>query len=388
MLEHTISLKAGQSHEYTEGRAGRGLHRRPRPARAVRPRPPQPQSVTLGTTPATITMVNDFAAADLALSVNSAVVDSAGDPVSGVDITLGALQLGVDVLARGTRIRAALGRPGERARCGHLGRGLDRLDRRPAGGCRLHRRREAERRRDRQCSTRWMPARPGPEGAVTIAATGSSVAVDEPVRHDDRRRHQGRDRRRRRPAPTYTAEYACTFDGRPVSFTTPTPIVFEVGETVDVLDVPDRRRLHRDRDRLRARARGHVRAVEDRARRAADTAVTVTNTFTDGNLVVSVGRAGDGSALGARLHRDGRLRVVRRRVQRRTRRWRQDLHRDLRRVLHRHRDRRRRRDRGDLHLDERSCAVGRPSRRSSSRPMARSPSTSSTRSSPPDCSSM
>ncbi len=297
VLEHTVSLKAGGSHVFTDvpqdarctvTETGHGGASTPAPE----------QTFTLGEVPKTVTLDNVFAAGDLSLGVTSAIVDEAGDPVTGVELTLPDLYAQVECSIAGHPLTLADdGRyvvPGQDT----WGTGWTaEIEGLPVGGaCAIR-----ETGTGGATSVEYSADGGAPEplpGETLIAATGSSLAVINHFATGSLEVGKTADGSGTPPdSVSYPGTVACTFGGEPVVFTPAlNSFANAVGATTTYSDVP----LGADctiteTDRGIAQAVTYLPASTVRVDSDLTVDATVRNTFEEGTFFIEVVREGDGA---------------------------------------------------------------------------------------------
>lgn len=297
VLQRTLTLSAGSEHEFTDVRQG---------ARCTitetgtggATTPAAEQTVTLGSTPTSVTMANVFAAGDLALGVTSAVVDGSGDPVSGVDITLGDLRLAVECSLAGRSLTlpssGLVTVPGQDTWGAGWSGSIDDL---PVGAaCAIN-----ETVSGGATSVLYSADGGAPEplpGETLIAATGSSLAAVNHFATGALQVAKSADGDGTPPAgATYSGTVTCAFDGQPVVFTPAlADFALEVGGTTTYSSIPVGADCTvTETDQGVAHVVSYLPSRTVRVDSDPDVDVTVRNTFQSGSLHVQVGRMGEGS---------------------------------------------------------------------------------------------
>ena len=297
VLQRTISLSAGSEHEFTDVRQGARCTIT-EPGNGGASTPAAEQTLTLESTPTTVTMANEFAAGDLALGVTSAVVDGSGDPVSGVDLTLGDLRLAVECKIGDSLLPLPSGGlvtvPGQDTWAAGWSGSIDDL---PVGAaCAIK-----ETVSGGATSVEYSADGGAPEplpGETLIAATGSSLAAINHFATGTLQVAKTADGDGTPPAgATYSGTVSCMFEGAPVVFTPAlADFALEAGGTATYSSIPVGADCTvNETDQGLAHVVSYLPSSTVKVDADPEVDVTVRNTFQSGSLHVQVGRTGEGS---------------------------------------------------------------------------------------------
>ena len=296
-LDRTISLNAGQSHEFT-GVQQHSVCTVKETGTGGASTPAGDQTVTLTSAPTTVTMANVFAAGDLALGLRSAIVNAADDPVSGVDITLGDLTLAIECSIAGHPLALPAGGlftvPGQETWGAGWTGSIDDL---PVGAdCAIKETVDGGATLVEYSADGGAPVEHFEE--TEIAATGSSLAVINHFETGSLDVGKTADGDGTPPdGATYSGTVTCTFGGQPVVFTPALPAFdLAVGGTTQYSPIPIGSHCTvTETDQGIAQLVSYLPSATVAVDSDADVDVSVRNTFQSGSLHVQVGRAGPGA---------------------------------------------------------------------------------------------